>query len=46
MEIKEMMWKLIDDWYSGICLDTQLIVFVDCLNNIGKSFHLYDITLL
>jgi hypothetical protein len=42
---EEMMWKLIDDWYSGICLDTQLIVFVDCLNNIHKYFPLHDITL-
>jgi hypothetical protein len=35
---EEMMWNLIDDWYSGICLDTQLIFFFDHLNNIRKSF--------
>jgi hypothetical protein len=33
---EEMMWKLIDDWYYGIFLDTQLIVFVDLLNSICK----------
>jgi hypothetical protein len=25
---EEMMWKLIDDWYHGICLDTELIFFL------------------
>ena len=42
---EEMMWKLIDDWYCGIFLDTQLIVFVDLLNSICKYSPLHDITL-
>jgi hypothetical protein len=28
MEIKEIIWRLIDDWYFGSWLYTQLIVFM------------------
>jgi hypothetical protein len=45
MEMKKIDVAVIDDWYSRICLDTQLIVFIDCLKNIRKSFPLHDITL-
>jgi hypothetical protein len=36
---------IIDDWDYGICSNTQLIVFVDYLDNIHKYFPLHDITL-
>jgi hypothetical protein len=45
MEIKEMMWKIIDDWYSGSWLYTLFNCFIDCLNNIHEYFPLHDIIL-
>jgi hypothetical protein len=39
---EEMMWKLIDDWYYGRWLDTQLTIFIDCLNSIHESFPIHD----
>ena len=45
MEIKEMRWKLIDDWYSGSQLYRPFDCFIDCLNNIHEYFLLHDIIL-
>jgi hypothetical protein len=41
MEIKEMMWKLIDDWYSGSWLYTHglivLLISLTIFMNLSPS---------